>query len=371
MNQTSKETFNMRTSHKLTSLLLSLAALFAFAAVAMAADPGTPFPADSAISDQKAGSVLIYNIYTSSLNNPGAENTRINITNTNDSGRDVFVHFFFVDGTNCSVADSYVCLTPNQTMTFNMSDTDPGVMGYVVAVATDDRGCPIAWNYLIGDEYVKFLSGHAANLGAEAIAAIDNGTNGVDANGNPILTNAVPDGRPDFLICDPAIASAVTLRFNGQMYNALPRVLALDHIMSRGDGNDTLLIVNRIGGSLVATAAGIGSLFGLLFDPLENPASWTSSAGCQLKRSLGPGNFPRTTPRFEQFIPTGSYGWMKFWSTAGTDGNSEPALLGAAINSNPNASSNQNAFNGGHNLHKLTFTRTNTLVIPVFTAFCS
>ncbi|HWQ34792.1 MAG TPA: hypothetical protein VNQ79_18225 [Blastocatellia bacterium] len=350
----------MRTSHKLTSLLLSLAALFAFASAAMAADPGTPFPADSAISDQKAGSVLIYNIYTSSLNNPGAENTRINITNTNDTGRDVFVHFFFVDGTNCSVADSYVCLTPNQTMTFNMSDTDPGVMGYVIAVATDGRGCPIAWNYLIGDEYVKFQSGHAANLGAEAVAAID-------ATG----PNGVPDGVPDGLVCDAAAASNTTLRFDGRMYNALPRVLALDHIMSRGDGNDTLLIVNRIGGSLVTTAAGIGSLFGLLFDPLENPASWTSSAGCQLKRSLGPGNFPRTTPRFEQFIPTGSYGWMKFWSTGGTDGNPEPGLLGAAINFNPNAGSNQNAFNGGHNLHKLTFTTTNTLVIPVFTAFCS
>jgi hypothetical protein len=368
MNQTSKETFNMRTSHKLTNLLLSLAALFAFASVAMAADPGLPYPADSAVSDQKAGSVLIYNVYISSLNNPGAENTRINVTNTDDTF-DVFVHFFFVDGTNCSVADSYVCLTPNQTMTFNMSDTDPGVMGYVVAVATDGNGCPIAFNKLIGDEYVKFQTGHAANLGAEAVAALDRGTNGVDRDGNPIIFDG-PDGRPDFLNCNAAADSTATLRFDNRMYNALPRVLALDHIMSRGDGNDTLLIVNRIGGSLVNNAAGIGNLFGLMYDPLENPASWSAGPfGCQLKRSLTR-DFPRTTPRFDQFIPTGSYGWTKFWSTGAAD-NAQPALLGAAINFNQNAGNNQNAFNGGHNLHKLTFTTTNSVTIPVFTAFCS
>ncbi|MFN7946331.1 MAG: hypothetical protein U0Z53_13350 [Blastocatellia bacterium] len=356
----------MRASHKLTNLLLSLTALLAFASVAMAADPGLPYPATSAISDQKAGSVLIYNIYSSTISNPGANNTRINITNTDDgtvSREGVFVHFFFVDGGNCSVADSYVCLTPNQTMSFNMSDIDPGVTGYVVAVATGRNGCPIAFNYLIGDEYVKFqgptaAGGPAANLGAEAIAAID-------VTGGP---NNTPDGIPDGLVCDPATAASAILRFNNTMYNALPRVLALDHIMSRGDSNDTTLIVNRIGGSLVTSGASIGNLFGLLYDPLENPVSWTAGPfGCQLNQVLGPNRFPRTTPRFETFIPAGSYGWMKFWGTDGSD----RALLGAAINFNVNAGSNQNAFNGGHNLHKLTFTTEATLTVPVFTAFCS
>lgn len=355
----------MRTSHKLTNLLLALLALFAVGTTASAADPGLPYPQNSAISDQKAGSVLIYNVYISSIANPGTENTRINITNTNDS-EDVFVHFFFVDGSNCSVADSYVCLTKSQTMTFNMSDTDPGVMGYVVAVATFANGCPRAFNWLIGDEYVKFATGHAANLGAEAVSAIDAGTNGggYDVNGNPILVPGGPDGKLDGLVCDPATASNATLRFDDKMYNALPRVLALDHIMARGDGNDTLLIVNRIGGSLLTSASGIGDVFGLMYDPLENPASFTTSGGCQFKRSLT-NTFPRTTPRFEQFIPSGAYGWMKFWAT------NDNALLGAAINYNPNAGSNQNAFNGGHNLHKLTFTTTNTLSLPVFPAVCA
>ncbi|HZS10591.1 MAG TPA: hypothetical protein VFD58_37525 [Blastocatellia bacterium] len=331
----------MRTSHKLTSLLLSLVALVVLSMSALAADPGlVPGAASSIVSDQKAGSVLIYNVYTSSLSNPGAENTRINITNT--SSADVFVHLFFVDGSTCSVADSFICLTGNQTTTFNMSDTDPGVMGFVVAVATNAAGCPIVFNSLIGDEYVKFLSGHAANLGAEAVSAI----------------TAPP--------CDPATASAVDLLFNNVQYGALPRVLADDHIMSRGDGNDTLLIINRLSGSLVSGISTSSlSLFGLLFDPLENPFSFTFTMGCQFKQSIGAGTFPRTTPRFSTLIGPGSYAWAKFWAT------SDVPLLGAAINFNPNALTNQNAFNGGHNLHKLTYSTAGVLTIPVFTAFCS
>ena len=72
----------MRTSRRFSSLMLILGAIVLFAAAALAADPGQPFPADSQISSQKAGSILIYNIYTSSTTSPAAENTRISITNT-------------------------------------------------------------------------------------------------------------------------------------------------------------------------------------------------------------------------------------------------------------------------------------------------
>ena len=326
----------MRTSLKLTSLLLSLVALCAFASVALAADPGTPYPATSAVSDQKAGSVLIYNVYSSSLTNPGAENTRINITNT-DENLSVFVHFFFVEGGTCSVADSFVCLTPNQTTTFNMSDTDPGVMGFVVAVATDRNGCPIQHNFLIGDEYVKLVSGHAANLGAEAIAAL--------------TTPACPAG-----------ANLATLLFNNVVYNALPTTLALDHVLSRGDGNDTLLILNRISGSLQDGNFSIGSVFGILYDELESGHSFSFSAGCQAVAVLSDA-FPRTTPRYSNVVPAGSTGWIKLYSTLGR------ALLGSVINTNTSVSAT--SFSGGHNLHKLTTVTTGFYDIPVFTAMCN
>ena len=324
------------TSRKLTQMFLALAALVMMAMSALAADPGT-LARNGVVSDQKAGSVLIYNLYASSSTDPSKENTRINITNTDD--RDpVFVHLFFVDGSSCSVADSYICLSKSQTTSILASDVDPDTRGYIVAVATDSTGTPIKWNKLIGDEYVKLASGHAANLGAEAVEAVA---------AAPAV--AGPDMTADLV-------------FNGAQYGRLPRVLALDSIASAKDGNDTLLVVNRIGGSLVSGASGIGSIFGLLFDELESGYSFNVSGGCQLRASLSD-SFPRTTPRFTNVIPAGSTGWMKFWAT------SNVAILGAAINKNASASAT--SFNGGHNLHKLTYTDSGLYRIPVFTAMCS
>jgi hypothetical protein len=301
-------------------------------------DPGQLPPAESPVSDQKAGSVLIYNLYASSTINPGVENTRMNITNTGQGT--VFVHLFFVDGSTCSVADSYICLSPNQTLAMLASDIDPGIRGYMVAIATDDRGCPIKWNYLIGDEYVKYTSGSvnfAANLAAEAFAAI---------------------------VDDPAgcVAGSVSvpIRLDGVFYNSAPRVLAVDSIASNLDGNTTQLIINRLGGNLSSTASRIGPMFGLLYDALENPYSFQFPADeCQAVRTLS-NTFPRTTPRFDTIIPSGTFGWMRLWSA---DGN---GLLGAVIVRNPNSGTNSAAYSQGHNMHKLTLGGAAVYQMPVF-----
>src|SRR5689334_6479165 len=124
----------MRTSRKFLSAMLSLAALVLMSAAALAADPGLVYPPTSEVSDQKAGSVLIYNVYTSGATSGNSQNTRINITNTSTSSG-VGVHLFFVSDA-CAIADSFICLTATQTATFLSSDVDPGVTGYVVAVAT-------------------------------------------------------------------------------------------------------------------------------------------------------------------------------------------------------------------------------------------
>jgi len=303
---------------------------------------GDPFPPTSPISDQKPGSILIYPVYTSDAVNGNSQNTRLTLTNT-DPARAVAVHLFFVDGTSCSVADSYICLTAQQTTSFLASDIDPGTTGYVIAVAVNDQGCPIIFNQLIGDEYVKFATGHQANLGAEAVAAL------------PGLLN-VP--------CT-LNTGTVALNFDGVMYNALPRVLADDSIGSKADGNDTMLIVDRIGGNLSTGASTLGTLFGILYDDAEVGVSFSLSGGCQLRGSLS-NNFPRTTPRFEQFIPAGRSGWLKIYSqNSGAVG-----IVGAAIRFNPNSSASAGAFNQGHNLHKLTLTTEASVIFPIFPPSC-
>src|SRR5581483_6538603 len=366
----------MSPSHKHTHILLSLLAVIVMSAAALAADPGSPY-AFNEPSDSRPGNLLVYNLYTSSISNPTAQNSRINITNVSSTSG-VSVHFFFVDGESCSVADSFICLTPNQTMSFLASDVDPGVTGYIIAVATDSNGLPLAPSIsfgsslvnlvnqeeeppppppmLIGDEFIKLASGQQSNLPAEGMTPPfffppppEPGPGPSSPASAPALVTDIPD--------------AVTL-----VIDSPPCVLAVSSIPSRADGNDPLLIVNSLGGDLRTSAAPIGNLFGIVFDQLENPYSWTATAGCQLFRPLN-NNFPRTTPRLSSIIPSGATGWMKFWST-GTTSSNPAAIFGAIINNNGSAGSNSSAFNQGRNLHKLTFGSSVTLTIPVFPSNC-
>ena len=331
----------MRISHKLSHILLALFALVATAPFVLAADPGLLYPPTSEASDQKAGSLLFYNIYTSGSTSGTTQNTRINITNTSTTSA-ANVHLFFV-AESCSVADSFICLTENQTASFLTSDLDPGTSGYIVALATDSNGLPALHNWLIGDEYVKFTSGHFANLGAVAFAKL--------TSANVIST----DGSLAAIFFDGVLLAG--------SYNRTPRVLADDNVGSRADGNDTLVILNRVGGNLGTGAATLGTLFGIFYDDAENALSFSVTGGCQLRNSLS-NNFPRIAPRFETFIPAGRTGWVKVYSQ------SDLGILGAAINLNANAASSAGAFNGGHNLHALTLSGAANYIIPIFPPNC-
>jgi hypothetical protein len=297
-------------------------------------------PATSPVTDQKAGSILIFNLYTSSSVDPVMANTRINITNSSNAGS-VSLHLFFVSGDTCEVSDSFLCLTPDQTTSFLASDIDPGVTGFLIVMAVDEKvGCPIKFNVLIGDEYVRLDSGHAGNLGAESFAAI-----------------ADPPCE-----CSDAHVTA-TLALDGEHYNQAPRTLIADGLPSVADNNSTLLILNRVGGDLTTQVGVIGDFSGLLFDDLERGSSFVASGGCQ-SRQLISNTFPRTASRFPQFVPSGHTGWMKLVSGDGI------GMLGAALVLNPEKNSAAGAFSGGHNLHKASFTESATFKVPVFPSRC-
>lgn len=292
---------------------------------------GQPIPPGAASSDQKAGSVLAFPIFTSNATSHQSQNTRLSITNT-EPERAVFVHLFFISDA-CSVADSFLCLTAGQTASFLASDFDPGTTGYLIAVATDGTGCPANFNFLIGDEFVKFQSGHATNLGAEAFAAL-----------------------PGWQACSPG-ANSATINFDGVSYSMAARVVAVDSIPSRADGNDTRLILNRLGGDLRVSAGLIGSLSGTIYDDLENANSYSANAACQLLTAAG-GN------RFDTIVSAGRTGWQKIY------GQSDIGLFGAAINFNPNTRAVIKAFNQGRNLRKLSLTNAASITIPVSPPDC-
>ncbi|MFN0107324.1 MAG: lamin tail domain-containing protein [Blastocatellia bacterium] len=296
-------------------------------------------PSSSAVSSQKPGSILFFNLYSSSATDSITENTRINITNIAD--KDVTLHQFFVEANTCSVSDNFQCLTGNQTSSFMVSDVDPDVTGYLIVVAVDTAtGCPINFNYLIGDEYVSLTSGHTANLGAEAFAAISNPPCACDEN-----------------------TVSVDLLFDGMKYNQAPRVLLANNLPSFADSNSTLIVLNRINGNLLEQVDVIGDFSGLLFDDLEHGLSFTASGGCQFRQTIST-TFPRVTPRFPQFVPSGHTGWMKIIAREGV------AILGSMIVLNTEKISFANAFNGGHNLHRSSFAPMATYKLPVFPPPC-
>ena len=330
----------MQTSRRFTHTLLWLGLLTLSAASGFA--QGTAFPAAAPTSDNKPGSVLLYSYYSSNPSFPTAENTRIAVTNTNSS-QSATLHVFFIDGASCAPADTFICLTQNQTMTFLLSDYDPGVTGYLLMVAVDrDTGVPTQFNYLIGDYSIKLASGHQANLTAQAFSAL-----------SATPSQMSPDGI------------TAVIKFDDVNYNAGPRLLAIDSLPSRAEANDTMIVLNRLGGDLASgTAAPLSSFLGVLYDDVEKGYSFTLPvSGCQWRRSLSD-TTPRTVPRYTTVIKNGRTGWMKLWPVENM------AVVGVVLNFNPNTATNEHAFTGGHNMHILGTTTTDSYTIPIFTPSC-
>ena len=280
----------------------------------------------ASIGGQLPGSILVYPLYSSISTNTQAEDTRLTITNTSPTDL-VGVHLFWIDGAGSTVADSLICLTSNQTARFAASEFDPDIGGYLIAIAIDPlTGCPINHNRLIGELYLRTIAGQAANLAAISIQALEH--------------------QP--AVCDQTSVTA-EIRFDGYNYQLLPTTMAVDHLPSPADGLESLLIIDRIEGSLVTGMRTIGDLAGVVYNDLEVGQSFTiGSSRRQLRLALADSTL-RITPRLSKSIPNGRTGWMRV--SHADDG----AIIGAVLTRSRH----------GHNLHALGMTAAARLVVPL------
>lgn len=290
-------------------------------------DPGTAYPNASEVSDNRLGSVLIYNVVSSSTPSPASRNTELSITNHHDT-QGTAARLFFIDGTTGMVSGRprLIMLAPNQIVTMRASVVAPSLEGYAIAVAVDgDTGCPISFNRLSGSAAVKLSSGQHADLGAEAVAAL--------------YTGSIPG-------CT-TISSAATLAFDGAQYNRMASRVAIDSFGGAGDGNSGLLVLNRIGGDLTAGLDGLSIGYDAAASGgMDFGFGTINGAPAQLRSS---------TESFLQ-VPPDETAYLIIDVGGG--------IAGAFLSFNANASSASGAFNRGHNLHRLALV-TDSLVVPV------
>lgn len=267
--------------------------------------PGDAVPYGIAPTYNLPGSLLIWPYYTSSTTTPTID-TRINLINFSDSAP-AFVHLFFVDGVSCSVADRFICLTAAQRVSFLARDEDPGVRGFLIGVVVDQNGCP-KQGLVYGDAFVR---------NGEQVGAYQ----------------ATHFGQLRAIPCDPN-APTIQLNLDGLDYSKAFGTVFLPTLLNPTEGTTTAVLV-RVGGDLQSTIPAIGTLFGILYNDVETAISYTLNGGCQYIFNFGQPD-PRTTPRFPVFIPPGTTGWTRLWSTAGR-GLAGIFLITAAANANSRA----------------------------------
>jgi hypothetical protein len=324
--------------------------------------PGLPGNAADAVlglgvSENKLGSVLFFNYYTSDALSAQV-NTRISITNANPT-QDVAVHFFFVDSVTCNVADVFTCLTKNETLTFDATDFDPNVTGYLIAIAVDSQGRPISFNYLAGDELVVTPTAHRFGLAAVAAARRD----GVFAS--PINSDGLTS----------------TLFFNGQQYDFLPFAMVLDSFPSQVSGigaplaDTRLYVYSPLSDLVLGESTFSGLLFFLVYDDMERSFSGQLPLNCFITSDKQRITSIRTSPNINTIVPAGRTGWAKFYATGkrtivgDTNGCtvqlSNAPLMGATA-------TRVGSYTGGHNLrYATTFNAPGySITIPVIAPPC-
>jgi hypothetical protein len=284
--------------------------------------------------DQKPGSVLFYNRYTSNPTNTAREDTTLSLTNTNPA-ESANVRLFFISGASCQPAEFSVCLAPRQTFSILMSDIDPGTKGYGIAVACNASGQPIQFNWLIGHAQVKQpspLNGlpYDTVLSALAIAKRTGGTVAA-ANG------------------------AAEMVFDDVIYDRLPGQIAADNVPSQTGGiNATILALYRPLGNLAG-----GTISDTVQLSAYNDAGTNSSTTLALScyREISVSALRLNPVSLSELIPPGVTAWFALSSTGDTP------LLGAQLNAG--------RFSGGGTARALNFAAEYRISVPIKPVACA
>jgi hypothetical protein len=286
-----------------------------------------PAPANVMLSDQKAGSILVYPYYTSNL--AQRKDTRITISNV--GAELVYTHVFFIDGASCQPADLFLCLTPNASFSFKASEYDPEMTGWLFVVAVNKDGLPIRHNGLIGNAFVADGE-YTDNYGAEAFWAHSNALARVN-NGT------------------------ATLFFDGASYDAVASQFAVELQSPQDAPGQRLITVGLRGDLSEGLMQGAGQVnIGQVFNGNETPFGSFSAflnGNCQALATIT-SNAPRVPSGMSGIIPVGQVGTMKFQIGAGVGLLMTPRTA---------------PWRGIRTLHKTALT-TSTITIPVFIPVC-
>jgi DNA-binding beta-propeller fold protein YncE len=296
-----------------------------------------PAVANPAVSDQKAGSLLVFPYYTSAADGSFSKSdTLLQITNVCNGPSTIsgvpnysFLHLFFINGANCSPADTFVCLTPNGSIQIKASDYDPTVTGYLVAVAVDAQGRPTQNNCFIGAAYTRVNNQTLDSYGAEAFWKLTPGT-------------------------APVTGGNATISLDGMSYDAAPVQFSVQ-VQDPAAAAEFIILASVSGnlGTKLNDAGQVGA--GVLYRADEAPASFQPQigGGCQSVTKVDRSKIRIVPGSLDAFLKD-SYGYLKFTTTPAV------GLLAHRVN---------NHFSGFRTLHK-TQVGSATLTAPCFPPFC-
>lgn len=287
--------------------------------------------------DQKPGSVLFFNRYTSSASNSAREDSRLNLTNTSPAAT-AYVRLFLVTAATCQPTELQLCLEPQQTISLLMSDLDPGVRGYAIAIAVNLQGEPIQFNWLTGNIILRQPGSNISGSYSTVLSAVAVAKR---KDGNVANVNGFAD-----------------MVFDDVNYDRLPGQIAFDSVSSQvGTANATLLSMYRppadLSGAVSSTSV---QLTGFGKNNQGQVASSTGNLSSACYSDVTLGSFRLQPTAINQLLPSGSTAWF---AASATD---LLPLMGAQFNSGE--------FNSGGNARPLTFSAEYKIRIPVAPVVC-